>query len=141
MSPVAWAKPRRSAFSLVSILEEEVEVPQTQACASPQDLGLVLARRLPLLHLEQPVAGAVGRTVIHEDDFFTQGVLLHAAGDLFNGRPFVVNRYDDGKQRVLESRGSRAVHFDRGLRAGHGRRGIVAAGHRDVKALWALASQ
>src|SRR3989441_12991910 len=40
---------------------EEVEVIQTQARASPQDLGLALARRLPLLHLEQPVAGAGGR--------------------------------------------------------------------------------
>src|SRR2546425_3444077 len=78
---------------------EEVEVIQTQARASPQDLGLALARRLPLLHLEQPVAGGVGRTDIPQDDFFLRGGGLHPAGGLFYSGPVVLNWLDGGKQQ------------------------------------------
>src|SRR2546425_12302939 len=79
---------------------EEVEVIQTQARASPQDLGLALARRLPLLHLEQPVAGGAGRNALPPGDIFFRGGVPPTAGGLFHRLPFVCDRADGGKKVV-----------------------------------------
>src|SRR2546425_9982088 len=77
---------------------EEVEVIQTQVRASPQDLGLALARRLPLLHLEQPVAGAVGRNALPQDGIFSPGGVPPPGGGVFQWLPLAFKMPDGGKE-------------------------------------------
>src|SRR5487761_132980 len=107
--------PQGSAFPLIAFLKQEMHIAQAQIRASVQNFRFRFAGLLQAVHLRQPFAGSIGRSVVNDHDFMRDPNSLHSAQNLLDKLPLVVRGNDDGNRhrnlavRVCIPRCSRRV--------------------------------
>jgi hypothetical protein len=97
-------------------LEKDAEVSEIDGMAAVEGGSFGCAGRLQLDHFFEDLAGAVGGTVVYENDFLAKLGVDDAAKDFVNGGFFVVNRNNNGELGVHQGRRVATVRGHKSLR-------------------------